>query len=112
MGLTPLPVPLSERVEFASPAWMAAARAYLEPRVAANADALRGVRFGICEVYTNPPPHLGYGAGDAAFHIRIDDGRLVIGAGEIDDVDMKVRADYNKAQVAVTAVWEQLPERR
>jgi hypothetical protein len=108
---TPLPVPLSERVEFASPDWLAAARAFIEPRVAAHAAQLRGLRFGVCEVYTDPPPHLGFG-GDAAFHFRIDDGELVIGVGEIDDVDMKVRADYTKAGPAVTAVWEQDPARR
>src|SRR5262249_11417878 len=100
METTALPVPLAERVEFASPEWLAAARAYLEPRAAERADTLRGVRLGICEVYSDPPPHLGYD-GAAAFHIRIDDGEVTVAAGEIDGVDFKVHADYNKAHAAV-----------
>jgi len=109
---TPLPVALRDRVEFASSEWIEVARAYLEPRVAAHTDSLRGVRFGVCEVYTDAPAHLGYPNNEAAFHICIDDGVLDIGRGEVDDVDMKVRADYERAHVAVTAVWEQMPERR
>lgn len=112
MQPTPLPVPFTERVEFASEAWLDAARAYLEPRVAAKADSLRGNRFAICEVYADPPPHLGFGAGPAAFHIVIDDGALTVARGEIDDVDMKVHADYDRAQVVVTAVYEDNPKRR
>jgi len=111
MEPTPLPVPLKERVELASSEWLAAARTYLEPRVATNAGRLRGTQLTVCEVYTNPPPHLGYGD-QVAFHIRVDDGVLTVGPGEVDDVDMKVRADYNQASIAVTAVWEQVPKRR
>src|SRR5689334_14790555 len=111
METTPLPVPLAERVEFASPEWLAAARAYVEPRAAARADSLRGVSLGVCEVYTDPPPHLGYD-GPAAFHIRIDDGQVTIGAGEVDGVDLKVRANYDKAHVVVTSVYEKNPKRR
>jgi len=112
MELTPLPVPLAERVEFASSAWLDAARAYLEAGVAAHAASLAGCHLRVCEVYTDPPAHLGYGGEPAAFHLCIDDGVVTVGVGEIDDVDMKAQADYTKAAAAVSAVWEQLPARR
>lgn len=109
---TPNPVAHGERVEFGAPGWIDVARAYLEPRVAAAGNSIAGQRFAICEVYTDAPPHLGCPDNVAAMHIVIDDGHLTVGAGELDDVDVKARADYNRAHIVSTSVDEALPDRK
>ena len=56
---TKAPVRHAERLEFLSNDWVDAVRAYLAPRVAERADALRGKRAAFCEIFTDAPPHLG-----------------------------------------------------
>lgn len=80
---------MSERVEFAGPAWMTAIEEKLRVFARANPNA----RFGICEVFTDSPKHLA-ADGVIAWHCRIADGALDFRMGEVDDVDVKNVADY------------------
>ena len=84
--------------EFASPAWIDEARRSLTAVVDPVADALRGVRFAICEIYSDPPATLvGDDRGALAWHFVIEDGHVEVGHGARDDVDHTVRADYHVA---------------
>lgn len=81
------------KVEFASPAWLAALNAMLgRYSAAAGPDTT----LSICEVFTNVPKHLdANGDGRIAWHCRIEGGRVAVFAeGEVDDADIKTVADY------------------
>jgi len=112
MRATPLPLRIGERVEFASPQWLETARAFVEHAAAEHAHELRGRRFALCEVYGDAPPHRGFERNVAAFHIVLDDGNVTVAFGEIDGVDLKVRADFEAGQALVLSVDEGMPERR
>ena len=109
---TKAPIRHAERLEFLSNDWVDALRAYLAPRVAERADALRGKRVGLCEVFTDTPPHLGDEDNVAAFHIVVDDGELTVAQGALDNADYRMQADYNQAHHVATAVLEGQPERQ
>ncbi len=81
------------KVEFASPAWLAALNAMLARYTAAAGP---DVTLSICEVFTGVPKHLDVnGDGRIAWHCRIAGGKvLVFDEGEIDDADIKTVADY------------------
>jgi hypothetical protein len=109
---THLPVLGSQQVEFGTAGWLDLARDYLTPRVAARRDSLRGLRLALDEIYTDAPPHLEFPDGVAAIHIVIDDGELTVGAGTLDEPDLRVTGNYDQAATMYTGVYEQMPERR
>ncbi len=83
---------MTEKVEFASPEWLAALKGML-PRYIKLAGP--GVSLSICEVFTAVPAHLDKnGDGIIAWHCRINDGSLEFADGEIFDADLKTVADY------------------
>lgn len=83
---------MSQKVEFASPEWLAALQGMIERYMAlAPAD----LELSICEVFTGVPEHLDKsGDGVIAWHCRIKDGRLEFREGEIEDADIRTVADY------------------
>lgn len=84
---------MAQKVEFASPEWLAALQAAIVRYMAkAGAD----VKLSICEVFTGVPKHLDKnGNGVISWHCRIADGRLHFADGEIADADIKSVCDYN-----------------
>ena len=108
---TGLPVPMSERFEFASEKWLDTARAFLQNKLDAVQEAPSG-RFAAVETYTNAPPHLKCADDVATVHIVIEDGQLDVGYGDIANPNLRVEGDYNRSLVIGAAVYEQLPERR
>ncbi len=98
-----LPAPVDRRFEFVSSGWVDAAKSFLETRLAAR-DDLRDVRFSMCESFDDAPPELGAPAGRAAWHWRLRDGELHVGAGELAGADLTVRGDYQHVLSLAQAV--------
>jgi hypothetical protein len=88
-----LPVDVTGRAELVSDAWIDAARRYLEDAVATE-PALRSGSWSVCETFTDAPPALGLPGDVAVWHLRIDDGVVTVGRGELPDADLRVRGDY------------------
>ena len=91
--------------EFASPGWFTALHAMLHQAVNAAGD-LAGVRWSTCEVFTNLPSHLPQGRdGSIAWHYYLQDGDILFGFGERDDVRFRAELDYGVAcELAVVRV--------
>lgn len=81
----------ADKVEFATHAWIEAARMALQEIVTEHGKP--GARFSLCEVFTNAPSHL-TATGSVAWHFYIDGRSVVVSAGEVDDADVKIRTDY------------------
>ena len=92
---TELPVPLSERVEFASREWVAEADRYLQANVAKAGSALDGLETSLTERWSNAPPHLGFKDNAAGFSLRIRDGKVEVGVGPAGEADTEIDGDYN-----------------
>ncbi|MCP4006285.1 MAG: hypothetical protein GY725_19050 [bacterium] len=90
-----MPVDFADRIEFASDAWVDAARESLERAVAEAGSALDGIRFSLCESYTDAPPHLARPGNLAAWHARFDGASVSVGAGIIDDADFRIHGPYS-----------------
>ena len=100
---------MAEKAEFASQEWVELAREYLEPRAAEAADSIRGVDFELCEVFTDPPAHLLRGDPDrVAWYIRIQNGRLEVGDGEI-ETKLKLTVDYQETLPRAKTIYEGNP---
>ena len=85
----------SEKVPFASHAWLRHARVILAKLVAEHGVA--GKSFSVCEVFTDAPAGL-VGPDDniAAWHFRISGKSVSVGEGEIEGADMEARVDYEE----------------
>lgn len=81
----------SGKVEFASDAWIDIARRALEEIVAEQGES--GVRFSLCEVFTDAPLSLAP-SGTLAWHFYVDGKVVLVATGEVDDADVKIRTDY------------------
>ena len=81
----------TEKVEFASTAWIDIARSGLEELVARRGTA--GARFSLCEVFTDAPATIAP-TGRAAWHFFADGTTVAVSAGEVDDADVKICTDY------------------
>ena len=92
---TELPVPLSERVEFASREWCTEADRYLQAQAAKHPEALDGVEWSVTERWQNAPPHLGFPDNVAGFWFTISGGRIEVGAGPAVEADTEIDGDYN-----------------
>lgn len=83
---------MTQKVEFASPEWLATLKGMIERYMALAPPDLE---LSICEVFTGVPKHLDKnGDGVIAWHCLIRNGRLDFRDGEIDDADIKTIADY------------------
>ena len=95
---------VTEKLPFASSAWVNIARTVLEELVAEHGET--GRSFSVCEVFTKAPPRIaGADATTAAWHFRIVDKTVTVGEGEISDADMNVRADYESARSVARLVY-------
>ncbi len=94
----------TEKVAFASPEWVDIARTVLEELVAEHGEA--GKSYSVCEVFTDAPKGMaGADATTAAWHFRIVDKTVTVGAGEIKDADMNARVDYDSVLPMVRLVY-------
>ena len=82
----------ADKVDFASTAWIDVARGVLEELAAQYGKP--GARFSLCEVFTKAPPSIAL-SGTAAWHFYVDGTSVSVGAGEVDDADVKIRTDYD-----------------
>ena len=90
------------KVEFASEAWVDAARAVLEDLVAAHCDA--DSRLSVCEIFTDAPASVA-ASGTAAWHFAIVGKSVKVGCGEVHDADVTIRADYATALPGARLVY-------
>ena len=81
----------THKVEFATSAWIDIARGALEEIVAEQGKT--GVRFSLCEVFTNAPASIDP-TGIVAWHFYVDGNTVAVSSGEVDDADVKIRTDY------------------
>ena len=84
---------MSEKVEFASPAWVDAARECIEEL--AKAQDLSAVSVSFCEEFTDPPAHLCPTGGSIGWHLIVSEGKVEVAAGVV-DADLTIIADYTK----------------
>jgi len=86
------------RFELASPEWVEAVRGVIQGCLAAcgrEGIDTSDLSFSICEVSTDPPPHIGAPGSTVGWHCRVKAGELVdFSAGEATDVDYRLVADY------------------
>ena len=90
--VTPDVTDVTEKVAFASPAWVDIARTVLEELVAEHGET--GKSLSVCEVFSDAPPGMPGDATTAAWHFRIVDKTVTVGEGEIVDADVNVRVHY------------------
>ena len=86
-------VPLSERAEYASQAWLAEVRRFLEVRLPGPA----GEPFSVAVRLSNPPPHLHEGDQPFGYTIRLGHGRVRVDDFPDDTADQLQFSDYNAA---------------
>ncbi len=98
------------KVDFASAAWVDAAREVLEDLVATHGDA--DLKFSVCEVFSGVPTHVAP-SGTAAWYLYVDGDSVTVGVGERDDVDLRMGGDYESALPGARTVYtpEYLAER-
>ena len=99
-----LPAPVDRRHEFLSTGWIDAARAFLTTYLDEHADA-RGTSFALCEAFDDAPPGFGAPSNRVAWHLRLRDGALEVGAGEIADAELVVRGDYQQVLSMAQTVY-------
>src|SRR5262245_56770137 len=81
-----------EKIEFASPAWLAELQRLIRT---CSAQAGNDLELILCEVFTGVPRHLDkHGNGKLSWYCRIANGEVEFREGEIDDADVKTVADY------------------
>lgn len=91
-----------DKVHFASAAWVDVARTVLEDLVAEHCDD--DTRLSVCEVFTDAPAAAAT-SGTAAWYFYIVGKNVEVGCGEVDDSDVKIRADYATALPGARAVY-------
>jgi hypothetical protein len=81
-----------EKIEFASPGWMAALRERLDYYTAKEGPDFE---LSICEVFTGVPAHLDkHGTGVIAWHCVIKDGKVHFAENAIPEADVRTEVDY------------------
>ena len=80
-----------DKIEFASPQWIAALRELLDKYTAKEPD----LELSICEVFTGVPKHLDkHGDGTIAWHCRIKEGKVHFEETAIAEADVRSESDY------------------
>jgi hypothetical protein len=82
---------MTMKVDFAGAAWIEQARVVLEALVAEHGED--GKTFSICELFSDAPMGIA-ASGTAAWHFYIDGREVRVGIGEVEDTDVRIRADY------------------
>ena len=104
-----LPAPVDQRFEFLSPDWIAAAEAFLRSALDTRPE-LRGCSFSLCEAFDAAPPALRAPNDRVAWHLRLVNGALDVGTGEIANADLDVRGDYQSVLALAQSVFAAGPE--
>jgi hypothetical protein len=79
-----------------SPAWIDMARVEITKALAGT--DLRGVKFTLCEEFTNPPDDLRReGATTLGFCLRVVDGRVEVDDRATENADLRIVSDYEEA---------------
>jgi hypothetical protein len=99
-----LPAPVDQRFEFVSKGWIAAARTFLQQRIDGHPE-LRDAAYSMCEAFDNAPPVLGAPNDRAAWHWRLRNGALDVGAGELSDANLDIRGDYQHVLSMAQSVY-------
>jgi len=101
---------MPDKVEFASAAWIAGAKDVLEDLIANAKQDLSGVTFNMCEVFTDAPEHIALtDDGKAGWHFRVKGKTIEVAAGEIDDADFKIIADYTTVLPLAKIIYGKYP---
>ncbi len=93
---------MNDKVDFGGAAWIDAARIVLADLVSRHGE--HGKRFSVCEVFSDAPGRVAT-TGVAAWHFYIDGMDVTVGAGEVADVDVTIRADYQTALPGARLVY-------
>lgn len=81
-----------EKLEFASPEWIAALKDLLNVY---TQKAGPGLELTICEIFTGVPKHLDkHGNGVIAWHCKIKDGKIHFEETAIPEADVRTEVDY------------------
>lgn len=92
----------TNKVHFASAAWVDLARTVLEELAAEHGE--EGVRLSVCEIFTDAPAHVAE-SGTAAWHFAMDGKRVTVAQGEMAEADVVIRADYETSLPGARAVY-------
>jgi hypothetical protein len=84
---------MPDKLEFASPQWLAALQKAYEDATASAGPAASGVAFTMCEVYTGVPSHLS-SSGTLAWKSTVKDGVVVFKHEDDPAADLHVTVDY------------------
>ena len=90
-------VVLPGQFEFLSDEWLAEAERFLRATVKTRAERLGGRAFSVSERFTDPPPHLKFDGGAAAWTLRYDGQGLSVSRGFDESADLRVEGDYQAA---------------
>ena len=94
------------KAELASDEWIGLAGAWLSEQLAARAEAVDGVRFSLCEVFTDPPAHLDDGTGKAAWWLAISGASVEVGRGDRTDLEHRAEVDYTTSLPHARRVYD------
>jgi hypothetical protein len=87
---------MTEKLEFASDAWVDLAGSILQKAVDNAGEAIAGQKLSLCERFVDPPAHLRKnGTNEAAWSLRIDDRRVEVFKFGLDDADYTSWSDYS-----------------
>ena len=90
------------KFEFVSNEWVDQATIILEDLV--SQFGKEGVSFSVCETFTDAPKHIDH-SGVASWHFYINGCSIKVGKGKVEDTDVKINFDYQKASVIAKVVY-------
>ena len=90
------------KFEFVSNEWVDQAKIILEDLV--SQLGVEGVSFSVCETFTEAPKHIDH-SGVASWHFYINGCSIKVGKGKVEDTDVKINFDYQKALVIAKVVY-------
>lgn len=94
---------MSDKLKFASQAWIDKARAILEELAAEHGED--GQLFSVSEEFTNAPLAVRNGGMSAAWNFKIDGKSVVVANGRIKGADMEVCVDYAVALPSARMIY-------
>lgn len=103
---------------FASPAWVDMARNVLEELVSQYGEI--GKKFSVCEAFADAPEEFADAEGYASWHFYVNETKVRVGVGRIDDADVQIQASWALSlpgarlvyTAEVLAEWERNPPQR
>jgi len=101
---------MTDKYEFMSREWLSKLEAILKELVEQSKDQLSGVFFSMNQIFTEAPEHLAQDPlGRAGWWVRITDGDIEFGTGEIPDATIKLIAPYDTMLPLARLVWTDDP---